>query len=286
MNKALKLFKLNFKNNKKTFIIFIIFSVIVYALTFMLATFSVKAALGMGNIEYKAIIYNILESITLLNFAAISISAIIFSLYMIITLYTRFNNADGTLYTRITLPVKRSSHILSLVLEGLIFIAIQFVLINVLLRLNYYYILRELRQIDNASLYSVLEHFSNKRNYAVYLADFPVLSLNVLNIVYDFLITFPIIILSYIFIYQFLFKYKSLAIVIIAAIFALSILMSIRDMNYSFFYFINKVSDTIFRRDFNTGITTHNIKLLSANIFAFAVASGVNCYIFKKKLDF
>lgn len=286
MNNFAKLFKFSFKNNRKIFILFNILTFIAYTISVLTVHHTVSSySLATGNITDTAII-NIGDSLFYPSFLAILVSSLLFIAYVFISLYLKFSNSDGTLYTRMTLPVRRNSHLLVILIEGLIFIAIQYVLINIMLNLNYQFILNEFKQIDNVNMFKILDHFQKDKTYMMYISNFKMFSLSITNIAIRFLVTWPIVILTISLFYLLFRKFGKIVFLIIVALFILQITLGIKYYDSWQYNIPYHVLDYIFNCDYAVKSKRKILEAVILNISVLIALVFTNCYLFRKKIDF
>lgn len=276
MTKYISLLRLNFRQNFKIFMSFNIISLISFILTFILCKLRIN----------YAIINQISNSIELASSINWNLSiflifeTILFTLYIFTVVHLRFSDYFGTLYTVMQLPIKRGVHLFSIVLEGIIFVLIQYILFYFLLKANYIYLLASLSKIENSHLYMMYEYFRGVESVSAFGELYPLWSISIKNILYRLLISWPAISSYCIFAYMLVYK---LGTKIVFAIVTTILLLIIFISNVSF---ISNIIDMSIRVLFETFFYKISFRNILNSIFVFLSVVFVNTYIIKKELDF
>lgn len=276
MIKYLKLFKVNIRQNLKIFTSFNIISILSFIIIFLICKFSIDAAI-MNHIS------NGIELTLNLNFKIetfLLFETVLFMLFVLTTIHIRFSDYFGTLYTTMQIPVNRAFHVISIILEAVIFIAIQYVLFYILLKLNYTYILSSLSKIEYSHLYNVYDGFKNTTSINAFGELIPIWNLSIKNIIFRLFISWPAIASYCILFYMIFYKY---GVKIVSAIITAILILIIFISNI---HLISNIIDLIFRLLFE--MIFHNLS--SGNIInSILILIGsvlLNSYIIKRKLDF
>lgn len=276
MSRYLKLFKLNFRQNMKVFISFNIISVLACLTAFFISRFRIKGAIEnsiSNSIELAVNINSLLSMFTLFM-------TVLFILFVLTTMHIRFSDYLGTLYTTMQVPVDRSFHIVSIVLESLIFIAVQYVLFYILLNADYNYLLSSLSKVENAHLYKLYETFKGTGAAFSFGEQIPLWNLTFKNVLFRILICWPAIACYSMLGYMISYKFGVKKIIIAAALFIVFIIFT------SSISAISNITDFVMRHLFE--VLAMNPSMGSA-VNSLVILIGVlvaDSYMVKRKLDF
>ena len=276
MSRYLKLFKLNFRQNMKVFISFNIISVLACLTTFFISKFRIAGAIENSITNSIGLAVNINA---LLNMFTLFLT-VLFILFVLTTIHIRFSDYLGTLYTTMQIPVDRTFHIVSIILESFIFIAIQYVLFYILLKADYSYLMSSLSKVENSHLYEIYESFKSTGPIFAFGEQMPLWNLTFKNTLFRLLICWPAIacysMLGYMISYTFGVKKVAIA----AALFIVFIIFT------SSINTIANITDFVMRHLFEVlamspsmGIALNSLVILIGVLIA-------DSYMLKRKLDF
>lgn len=274
MNNFLKIFKYNFYMNRGLFFILNIMGLTASIIFFIFSSFSFKMNISSSIADYNIKGYSMLG--TEVKFMSINIIALILiiAIYVILSIYKRIYNADGSMYVMLQLPVNKNNHLLSIFAESIIFTAVQYIFCILMIFATYkvacYFYNANISLFNGSYEADVLKNF---KSYAAHLSlsfvEFDVLgSLYRMTITTIGLVSFTMFIL----INFYKFGKKAIVIFIIAGLLLIFI-----EMNYSI---------SIIYHILICMIDSVNIQNLINSLVIIAVTFAYSSYFFSRRIDF
>ncbi len=286
MIRYIKLFKLDFRQNLKIFISFNIISVIAYALLSLASKILIDTSIDSvitGRFAYRLNKPEILIwDINRLMFVFLLFQVLLFIAYIFTLIHTKFSNFYGNLYTSMQIPVKRSFHLVPIILEGLLFLAIQYLLLYCILRFDYSYITNKLMQIDSPEALYLKDYFKNYNIIYKFInvEINPFWEFSYRNILYRITLSWTVIasycILIYMTIYQYGYKKFLLGILVLAIMGVLSTNIEI----------IRSVLTHISKYGLEFLFYRYSYEKVLNAVIILLLLIATNSYMIKKKVDF
>ncbi|MEG0249757.1 MAG: hypothetical protein RR972_02760 [Peptostreptococcus sp.] len=201
-------------------------------------------------------------------------------IFIIANLYKRIYNDDGTMYSILQLPVNRGYQIISMLIEVILFVSIQYILVYIAPTIFFRYANSLLNSPEFIRFASLLEALPKAKITMMQDSGIRLFSLNKENIFYRLFITWPTITACITLLFFGVYKYKikiliAFVVMLILSMFVVSsgniIFDIIQFILTNFFLIIFEVFDT------NT---------LIQSILILVMVTLVNIYIYRNKLDF
>lgn len=271
-----KLFKIYFKQNLKVFISYSIISFIALIVFFIINKFNVDSAIKYSVSSSVELAINIGHRIDIFTL----VQTIIFIAFLITTVHTVFSDYFGSLYAVMQLPLNRAFHILSIILEATVFLAVQYLFLYILVKADYAYIINTLSRIENVSLFKVLDGFRQNNSVFAFGYQYPIWNLSPKNIIYRLLICWPVISLYLIMAYMGIYRFgvKIVALVITAFIIIISLT--------GIFGYVSEIMDAVMKYIIEVVFQQASFRNILNSIVLLIVLGISNSFIIREKIDF
>ncbi|WP_101772879.1 hypothetical protein [Peptostreptococcus faecalis] len=273
MEKILKLVKNNFRENRKIFYfataLYTIFLFIFYLYSSFRTVVDMEYRSINGGIRIDTFDYNIL-------LPPIYIIVIVTIMFLLMSLYKRLYNDDGSFYNILQLPVQKYFHVVSIFIETYLFIIIQyaiFILFSILFLKYINHSIDEINFMNNAIIenkINIMQFIYNSMNQST------LFKLSYANILYRFLITWPLLISYCSLIFILIYKYKDSF--IFKAILIAMIFIIIIDFFDNSFIFTESILSIL--------ISDMFFKEILISLGALISIFLLDIYLLKNKIDF
>lgn len=278
MSNVFKVIKLNLKQNKKIFISLSSISVIFMILSVFISSFQLKWLLSNTHeeIDYMSQILRAYNVIDMYKLAATCLVII----FIVINLYKRLYNDDGTMYNILQLPVNRGYQILSMLIEVILFVSIQYILVFIAPNIFFIYVNKLLSSPEFIRFASLLQDVPRAKISIMQRSGIGIFSLSVENILYRIFITWPAITGFITLVFFAIYKYKIKVLLAFIIVFMLSIfVVGSGNIIFDIIQFaIENFLIVIFE--------VFSISNFIQSILILLVVTLINIYIYRKKLDF
>ena len=208
------------------------------------------------------------------------VSTCIIILFIIYNLYKKIYNDDGTMYNILQLPMNRGYIILSLLVEVILFVLIQYILVYLAPTIFFKYTQNLLGSAEFIRFAPLLEELSKAKSAIIQDSGIGLFSLSKENVLYRIFITWPTITALITLLFFGIYKYKIKLLIAFISMLVLSLfLVSSANIIFDVIDFILKNFFLIIFDSFDTNTSIQSIFILS-------IVTLINIYIYRNKLDF